>query len=126
MLDKLGDLNENFYILYGRLYHNLELITKKQYSFMADKLFEQYKTEYIKLSVAKDINDKTEIYTLKKRHKGYVPQGILFLKNQSKKLLDEEIKQELFNFFKNKSQELNESLDVENTENEDVDGNINE
>ncbi len=125
MLDKLSELNENFYILYGRLYNNLELITEKQYSFIADKLYEQYKTEYVKLSVAKEIEDKTEIYTLKQRYKGYVPRGLIF-KNKAKKLLDEEIKQELLDFYKKKRQELDEAPDVENTNNENVDGNVNE
>ena len=46
MLESLERLNERIYELYGRLYENSELLTKKQSDYIADRLFEQYKAEY--------------------------------------------------------------------------------
>ena len=45
-LKQLKQLNECIYELYGRLYENEELLTKKQTDYIADKLFEAYKQEY--------------------------------------------------------------------------------
>ena len=46
MLDELKQLNDRIYELYGRLYENEELLTKKQTDCIADKLYEAYKQEY--------------------------------------------------------------------------------
>ncbi len=56
MLEDLEALNERIYELYGRLYENGELLTKKQSDYIADRLFEQYKKEYeiLKLNTEPD------------------------------------------------------------------------
>ncbi len=114
MLDDLKLLNEEFFILYGRLYHNLELISEKQYSFMADKLFEQYKTEYTKLAIEKEIDDKTVLKALKMRFGGYVPRrSFFFFKNTAFKLLKKQINKELDEYFTSNFNKLKEILPVE-------------
>ena len=101
------DLNNLFFELYGALYESLEILTSKQYSFIADKLFEQYKVEYEKIALTKKIDDKLSLYEIKKRFNGYVPRGFLFFKNNSKKLTDKEIHRELNEFFEKKRNSLN-------------------
>ena len=100
MLNKLGQINESFFELYGSIRENTENLSRKQLDYMQDKLFEQYKLEYSKIALEKEIEDKTIKTTLKMRYGGYAPFKFLFVKNTSFKLLDEQITKELEVFFK--------------------------
>ena len=113
MLNKIFTLNDNFFQLYGAIRENTENLSPKQYSFMQEKLFEQYKIEYTKLVIEKEINDKIELKTLKMRFGGYVPSNFLFFKNTAFKLLKKQIKKELDEYFKINFENLNKQLTTE-------------
>lgn len=73
MLDDLKQLNERIYELYGRLYENEELLTKKQTDYMADKLFEAYKQEYGVLALNAEPEMAGEAFAAKERRRLLVP-----------------------------------------------------
>lgn len=73
MLDDLKQLNERIYELYGRLYENEELLTKKQTDYMADKLFEAYKQEYGVLALNAEPETAGEVFAAKERRRLLVP-----------------------------------------------------
>lgn len=73
MLDDLKQLNERIYELYGRLYENEELLTKKQTDYMADKLFEAYKQEYGVLALNAEPETAGEAFAAKERRRLLVP-----------------------------------------------------
>lgn len=73
MLKELKKLNECIYELYGRLYENEELLTKKQTDYMADKLFEAYKQEYGVLALNAEPETAGEVFAAKERRRLLVP-----------------------------------------------------
>lgn len=73
MLDELKKLNERIYELYGRLYENEELLTKKQTDYIADKLFEAYKQEYGVLALNAEPETAGEAFAAKERRRLLVP-----------------------------------------------------
>ena len=73
MLDELKQLNERMYELYGRLYENEELLTKKQSDYMADKLFEAYKQAFGVLVLNAEPETAGAEFTAKERRKRLVP-----------------------------------------------------
>lgn len=73
MTDGLKELNERFYSLYGRLYENQELLTKKQSDYMAERLFEQYKQEYAQLLVETEPERAKAAFLARERCKVFVP-----------------------------------------------------
>lgn len=73
MLDELKKLNERIYELYGRLYENEELLTKKQTDYIADKLFEAYKQEYGVLALNAEPDTAGEAFAAKERRRLLVP-----------------------------------------------------
>lgn len=99
MLNKLGELNVEFFKLYGVIRKNTENLSRKQFDFMQDKLFEQYKIEYSKIALEKEIEDKSTKTMLKMRYVGYVPSKFLWFSNTAFKLLDKQISKELDEFF---------------------------
>lgn len=105
-MDEIQILNSNFYLLYGQLYSNKKFLTKKQYDFMTDKLFEQYKSEYVKLAIEKETEDNKQLFILKFRNSGYVPRKFLWFKNSAYKLMKAQMIKELDNYFDNKFEEL--------------------
>lgn len=107
MLNELFDLNERFFELYGSIRENTENLSRKQYDFMQEKLFEQYKLEYSKLSLKKEIEDKGVLFALKMRFSGYAPLKFLFFKNTAFKLLRNQIDKELNEYFEDKFKDLN-------------------
>lgn len=113
MLNKIFTLNDEFFQLYGAIRENTENLSPKQYSFMQEKLFEQYKIEYTKLLIEKEIKDKIELKTLKMRFGGYVPSNFLFFKNTAFNLLKKQIKKELDEYFKTSFNDLNKQLTTE-------------
>ncbi len=117
MLNELGRLNELFFRLYGEVYENTELLSKKQADYMMERLFEQYKSEYLKLFIEKDIDDKQALFVLKKRRKGYVPFSFLFWKNKAFKLFRSQITKELDEYFNYKFEELEKAKQSFNLEN---------
>lgn len=60
MIKELGELNEKFYQLYGRLHKNKSLLAIKpeQIQYMATALFNQYKAEYKLLSMRAEIRER--------------------------------------------------------------------
>ena len=72
-LKQLKQLNECIYELYGRLYENEELLTKKQTDYMADKLFEVYKQEYGVLALNAEPETAGEVFAAKERRRLLVP-----------------------------------------------------
>ena len=73
MINELKQLNECIYELYGRLYENEELLTKKQTDYMADKLFEVYKQEYGVLALNAEPETAGEVFAAKERRRLLVP-----------------------------------------------------
>lgn len=73
MINELKQLNECIYELYGRLYENEELLTKKQTDYMADKLFEVYKQEYGVLALNAEPETAGEAFAAKERRRLLVP-----------------------------------------------------
>ena len=55
MTDKLRELNETYYELYGRLYENGEQLTKEQRDSIAAKLLAEYESEYEVLRLKAEI-----------------------------------------------------------------------
>lgn len=109
MLKELEILNDNFFRLYGAVYENTELLTKKQSDFMTDRLFEQYKNEYLKLALEKETSDKRDMFILRFRHGGYAPFKFLWWKNTAYKLLKTQLLKELDEYFDKKFSELSET-----------------
>ena len=115
MLEEIKDLNEQFFELYGRIRKNTENLSRKQYDFMQEKLFEQYKREFAKVELAKDTEDKGILTALKLRFGGYAPFKFLFFKNVAFKLLREQINKELNEYFEKQFNVLNENVPEETT-----------
>ncbi len=113
MLNKIYELNDTFFRLYGDIRENTENLSPKQYSFMQEKLFEQYKLEYSKLALEKEISDKNEIIALKMRISGYTPSSFLFFKNKAYSLLRKQISKELDEYFTSNFNKLKEILPVQ-------------
>ena len=99
MLNEIGRLNEQFFEFYGAIRENTENLSRKQLDFMQEKLFEQYKLEYSKIALEKEIEDKSTITSLKLRYGGFAPSKLLCFKNTAYKLLSEQINQELTEFY---------------------------
>lgn len=101
MLDELKKLNERIYELYGRLYENEELLTKKQTDYIADKLFEAYKQEYGVLALNAEPDTAGEAFAARERRRllvPYVPKWLarIFLRkrtNAAAKLILREVRE---------------------------------
>lgn len=121
MIKELGELNEKFYELYGRLYENGELLTPKQAALMADNLLAQYKAEYELLTLKTGINEMKELYTVKQRRGALIPHRWRFLfwgkANQAATTIEREIQTEITQYFNEREKALArliEALDKEN------------
>ena len=106
MLTELEKLNEAFFRLYGGIYENTELLTKRQSDYKNERLFEQYKQEYVKLALEKETEDARDLFVLKMRKNGYVPWKFLFWKNSAYKLLKAQLVKELDEYYDKKFEEL--------------------
>lgn len=94
MIKELGELNEKFYQLYGRLHKNKSLLAIKpeQIQYMATALFNQYKAEYKLLSMRAEIRERRALYDTELRHYILVPRKrFIFFRNRAMKQLDTEI-----------------------------------
>ena len=94
MIKELGELNEKFYQLYGRLHKNKSLLAIKpeQIQYMATALFNQYKAEYRLLAMRAEIREQRELYDAELRHYVLVPRKrFFFFRNRAMKQLDAEI-----------------------------------
>ncbi len=121
MIKELGELNEKFYELYGRLYENGELLTPKQAALMADNLLAQYKAEYELLALKTGIEEAKELYTVKQRRGTLIPHRWRFLfwrkENYAAQVIDREIQTEITRYFNERERALArlvEALDREN------------
>lgn len=133
MIKELGELNEKFYELYGRLYENGELLTPKQAALMADNLLAQYKAEYELLALKTGIEEAKELYTVKQRRGMLIPHRWRFLfwrkENYAAQVIDREIQAEITRYFNEREKALArlvEAIEKENAEtlnesNEEVD-----
>ena len=107
MIKELGELNEKFYQLYGRLHKNKSLLAIKpeQIQYMATALFNQYKAEYKLLAMRAEIREQRELYDAELRHYVLVPRKrFFFFRNRSMKQLDAEILDELEAWFAQREQ----------------------
>ena len=107
MIKELGELNEKFYQLYGRLHKNKSLLAIKpeQIQYMATALFNQYKAEYKLLAMRAEIREQRELYDAELRHEVLVPRKRFFLfRNRAMKQLDVEIWDELEAWFEQREQ----------------------
>lgn len=91
-MDEIRALNVEFYKLYGELSENEEFLTRKQSDFMAQCLLKQYQIEFLKIAVAKEINDKSELFELKTKSKWYIPRRFMFFSNKLAKIIAKDIK----------------------------------
>lgn len=121
MIKELGELNEKFYELYGRLYENGELLTPKQSALMGDNLLSQYKSEYELLQLKTGIEEARELYAVKSRRGKLIPKSLRFLfwkkTNKAAEILDKEILNEIKQYFDRREKalaRLAEALDKEN------------
>lgn len=107
MIKELGELNEKFYQLYGRLHKNKSLLAIKpeQIQYMATALFNQYKAEYKLLAMRAEIREQRELYDAELRHDVLVPRKrFFFFRNRAMKQLDAEILDELEAWFAQREQ----------------------
>lgn len=107
MIKELGELNEKFYDLFGRLHKNKSLLAVKpeQIQFMATALFNQYKAEYKLLAMRAEIRERRQLYDAELRHYFLVPRKhLFFFRNRAMKQLDGEILDELEAWFKQRDQ----------------------
>lgn len=123
MIKELGELNEKFYELYGRLYENGELLTPKQAALMADNLLAQYKAEYELLALKTGIEEAKELYTIKQRRGTLIPHRWRFLfwrkENYAAQVIDREIQTEITRYFNEREKALArlvEAIEKENAE----------
>lgn len=118
MLDELKKLNERIYELYGRLYENEELLTKKQTDYIADKLFEAYKQEYGVLALNAEPETAGEAFAAKERRRllvPYVPKWLarIFLRkrtNAAAKLILREVREAAERAFAERTAKLDAAL----------------
>lgn len=131
-MKRIRELNEIFYDLYGRLYENTELLTKRQRDAVSTRLLKQYEVEYQKIASEKQIEDLTALYDLRLQKGFYVPFSFLFIKNKLAKLMALEVKNQAEEYFKKYSKKINEEKEgflLENTktvENENSNKKVNE
>lgn len=109
MLNEIKDLNEQFFELYGRIRKNTENLSRKQYDLMQEKLFEQYKKEFLKIELQKETEDKNILTRLKLYFSGYAPFKFLFFKNTAFKLLSQQVNKELDCYFQQQFNILDET-----------------
>ena len=128
MIKELGELNEKFYELYGRLYENGELLTPKQAALMADNLLAQYKAEYELLALKTGIEEAKELYSVRQRRGALIPHRWRFLfwrkENYAAQTIDKEIQVEITRYFNAREKALErliEALDKENGQPEESD-----
>lgn len=114
MIKELGELNEKFYQLYGRLHKNKSLLAVKpeQIQYMATALFNQYKAEYKLLSMRAEIRERRALYDTELRHYILVPRKrFIFFRNRAMKQLDTEIIDKLEAWFEQREKnEANGSM----------------
>lgn len=114
MIKELGELNEKFYQLYGRLHKNKSLLAIKpeQIQYMATALFNQYKAEYKLLSMRAEIRERRALYDTELRHYMLVPRKrFIFFRNRAMKQLDTEIIDKLEAWFEQREKnEANGSM----------------
>lgn len=91
---QLEELNEGTYGLFARLETNKEFLSEKQYAFMANALYEQYKKAYDLLNLEYSIPYRTNMYTFKQIVRLQVPRTFLGFKNKMAKVITEEIKED--------------------------------
>lgn len=115
MIKELGELNEKFYQLYGRLHKNKSLLAIKpeQIQYMATALFNQYKAEYKLLSMRAEIRERRALYDTELRHYILVPRKrFIFFRNRAMKQLDTEIIDKLEAWFEQREKnEANGSME---------------
>lgn len=119
MLDDLEALNERIYELYGRLYENAELLTKKQSDYIADRLFEQYKKEYDILRLNAEPDRAAAQYRAEERSARLMPYSPCWFmrlfgkkKNEAAKLIEREVEKAVGQEFATRECAL-ETLDTE-------------
>lgn len=122
MIKELGELNEKFYELYGRLYENGELLTPKQAALMADNLLAQYKAEYELLALKTGIEEAKELYSVRQRRGALIPHRWRFLfwrkENYAAQTIDKEIQAEITRYFNERERALARLVDAIEKENE--------
>lgn len=99
MIETLERINLRFFELFGQLYENVEFLSSESYKYMEQALFTQYKVEVEKFLLDKKVEDKKDVYELKKRLKTLTPKGVLFFKNQAKKVTNLKLEQEFKEYF---------------------------
>ena len=92
----LEELNERTYELFARLESNKEFLSEKQYAFMANVLYEQYKKSYEKLNAENNIEYRTTMFEMKQIVKLYVPRTFFGFKNKMAKVITAETKEDFF------------------------------
>ena len=102
MIKELGELNEKFFELYGRLHSCKTLLdsSPQQIQYMATALFNQYKAEYKLLVMRAEIRERRALYDAELRHYILVPRKrFIFFRNRAMKQLDTEIIEKLEAWF---------------------------
>lgn len=77
--EKIDELNERFYALYGRLYENGEQLTREQTASIAKKLLAQYERAYEMLCLREEIEQARELYELRLERGALIPRTWRFL-----------------------------------------------
>ena len=115
MIKELGELNEKFFELYGRLHSCKTLLdsSPQQIQYMATALFNQYKAEYKLLVMRAEIRERRALYDAELRHYILVPRKrFIFFRNRAMKQLDTEIIEKLEAWFEQREKnEANGSME---------------
>ena len=114
MIDEL----EKFYKLYGRLNKYREMLPREQEKYIADKLFENYKTEYELLNKEKEIESKSKGFLIDNRRVDRIPKRkrrFIFWKrnNRAADLADDWTERETEDYFRLSYQELEKKYPAE-------------
>lgn len=113
MLDKLNELNEQFFVSFGAIDEVKNVLPQNQLEFMQEKLFEQYKIEYKKLVLQEQANIAIETYELEIQNAALIPKRGFF-KNRSAKLIIKEMSEKIEEYFaKRVAQETQEQAEAE-------------
>lgn len=113
MIEKLKDLHEKFFKLYEDLYLMTEFIPEEHKIQMAQKIFENYQTEYALLSMKEQIKTEEELFVAGERIGMMRPRRwrkLLFFKRENKAatLFGEQARLEAIQHFNEIEQRLTE------------------
>ena len=101
MIEELGELNAKFYKLFGEFFENAQNMPSEPKGIILKHLLEQYKAEYERLRLSKEIEELNELHEIEVKHSELVPRKrFFFFSNRSMKQLENEVGSTIDRYFK--------------------------